>query len=238
MLMWDYVKCCIRTESISFAIKQKREKVQELQRLNSCLTMLEPCICTCPNMNLIEELDSVKKEMENIYIEKARGRIVRSRCQFINEFEKQFFNMEKSNYNIKHIRALKVNGKQILGSADILKAQKDYFSKIYSQKKEVRLLTDSYEQFLLKQNLLQISEYTNNLCESKISLDELHKAVKDLASNKTPGSDGLPGEFYKFSWNDISYLVLQSFEDAFSTGQLSPSQRQGKNPYSQKRKKN
>ena len=61
----------------------------------------------------------------------------------------------------------------------------------------------------------------------KISLDELHKAVKDLASNKTPGLDGLPGEFYKFFWNDISYLVLQSFEDAFNTGQLSPSQRQG-----------
>ena len=118
-------------------------------------------------MHLIEELDTVKKEIENIYNEKARGSIVRSRCQFINEFEKPtifFLNMEKSNYNIKHICVVKVNGKQILGSANILKAQKDYFSKIYSQNKDVRLLTDSYEQFLLKQKLLHISEDTNNLC--------------------------------------------------------------------------
>ena len=134
--------------------------------------------------------------------------------------------MEKSNYNIKHIHALKVNGKRILGSVDIVKAQKDYFSKIYSQNKDVKLLTDNYEEFRMKQNLLHISEDTNNLCESKNSLDELHKAVKDLASNKTPGSDGLPGEFYKFFWNDISDHACQSFENAFSTGQLLPSQGQ------------
>ena len=87
----------------------------------------------------------------------------------------------KSNYNIKHIRVLKVNRKQILGSADILKAQKQYLSEIHSQNKDVMLLTDNYEEFLLKQNLLHISEDANNLCESKDSPEELHKAVKDLA---------------------------------------------------------
>ena len=87
MLIWNFVKCCIRTESISFAIKQKRQKSKSC-RLNNRLTVLEQCICTCPNINLIEELETVKKEIENIYIEKARGNIVRSRCQSINEFGK------------------------------------------------------------------------------------------------------------------------------------------------------
>ena len=36
-------------------------------------------------------------------------------------------------------------------------------------------------------------------CDSDLSFDEITKAVKSLANNKTPGPDGLPIEFYKVS---------------------------------------
>ena len=48
-----------------------------------------------------------------------------------------------------------------------------------------------------------------------------------MDSNKTPGSDGLPAEFYKMFWNDIADFLLGSINYAYETGQLSVSQKRG-----------
>ena len=48
-----------------------------------------------------------------------------------------------------------------------------------------------------------------------------------MECNKTPGSDGLPAEFYKVFWNDISDLFLNSINYAYRCGQLSVTQRRG-----------
>ena len=48
-----------------------------------------------------------------------------------------------------------------------------------------------------------------------------------MDSNKTPGSDGLPAEFYKMFWNDIADFLLGSINYAYQTRQLSVSQKRG-----------
>ena len=48
-----------------------------------------------------------------------------------------------------------------------------------------------------------------------------------MECNKIPGSDGLPAEFYKVFWNDISDLFLNSINYAYRSGQLSVTQRRG-----------
>ena len=46
-------------------------------------------------------------------------------------------------------------------------------------------------------------------CEGQITKAECLQALKSTESDKTPGSDGLPAEFYKLFWNDVSdYLEL------------------------------
>jgi len=46
-----------------------------------------------------------------------------------------------------------------------------------------------------------------------------------MDSDKTPVTDGLPAEFYKVFWKDISALLISSFNYAFETGYLSVTQR-------------
>lgn len=48
-----------------------------------------------------------------------------------------------------------------------------------------------------------------------------------MGCNKSPGSDGLPAEFYRIFWNDISDYLLNSFHYAYLRGQLSVSQKRG-----------
>ena len=51
--------------------------------------------------------------------------------------------------------------------------------------------------------------------------------MKNLEADKTPGTDGLPADFYKVFWNDISDYLVNSINYAFGKGQLSVTQRQG-----------
>ena len=48
-----------------------------------------------------------------------------------------------------------------------------------------------------------------------------------MECNKTPGSDGLPAEFYKVFWNDTSDHFFNSINYAYRSGQLSVTQRRG-----------
>ena len=57
--------------------------------------------------------------------------------------------------------------------------------------------------------------------------EECLKALNEMECNKTPGSDGLPAEFYRIFWNDISDYLLNSFHYAYLRGQLSVSQKRG-----------
>ena len=44
---------------------------------------------------------------------------------------------------------------------------------------------------------------------------------------KTPGSDGLPAEFYRVFWTDTSNLLIKALNYAPETSQLSITQRRG-----------
>ena len=48
-----------------------------------------------------------------------------------------------------------------------------------------------------------------------------------MESNKTPGTDGLTSEFYRYFWNAVSKFMVESFNHALQHGSLSISQRQG-----------
>ena len=48
-----------------------------------------------------------------------------------------------------------------------------------------------------------------------------------MSLNKTPGSEGLPVEFYKVFWSDISDHLLNALNYAYYKGQLSVSQKRG-----------
>ncbi len=63
------------------------------------------------------------------------------------------------------------------------------------------------------------------LCEGQITLDELKEVLKTTKNNKSPGTDGLPMEFYKLFFNDMWPFLLRSMNEAFITGSLSITQK-------------
>ncbi len=48
-----------------------------------------------------------------------------------------------------------------------------------------------------------------------------------MKSNKTPGIDGIPSEFYKYFWVDMGHFLVRSIKASFTSGELSISQKRG-----------
>ena len=81
--------------------------------------------------------------------------------------------------------------------------------------------------FIENEQIPKLTDELSNSCEGLITKEECEIAIKSMSNFKTPGSDGIPIEFYKLLWNDISDLVLNSFKYSYENDQLSISQKQG-----------
>ena len=56
---------------------------------------------------------------------------------------------------------------------------------------------------------------------------ECLEALNDMATEKTPGTDGLQCEFYKVFWKDVGETLTEALNFSYRTGKLAVSQRQG-----------
>ena len=70
----------------------------------------------------------------------------------------------------------------------------------------------------------QLTAEMASTCAGEITLAECTKALSMMQNNKSPGSDGLTTKFYQAFWEIISTYVVNSFNYAFNTGNLSISQ--------------
>ena len=205
---WDYIKCRIRTESISFSIKRNKKQRDYINTLSGRLVHLEERLTTSPSLLEVEEYESIKSEIEHYYEEKAKGTLICSRCKSINEYEKPskyFLNLEKVRQEKLHIRALNIDGQRISNPSQILEAPKVFYDKLFScSETDFNMTEGECNNYLDNVLTPKLSNRTKDVCDGVITMTELEKAVQELKNNKAPGPDGLPGQFYKIFWSDIS----------------------------------
>ena len=62
---------------------------------------------------------------------------------------------------------------------------------------------------------LSLSDLERKQCEGLFTKDELSAALKGLQTGKSPGSDGLPVEFYSVFWDLLCDPLLAVLNDCF-----------------------
>ena len=224
-LVWDTVKCEIRSETISYSTykaKHNRQLESDLaQRLHELETNMSE------NHTVIQEYYDLKQQYENIQAEKERGAMIRSRAIFVENNEKcskYFLGLEKRNYNVKHIKKLLTdNNKIILNPREILSEQQKFYQELYTAKPQQA--DHTLHECNLLQNIPRLDMKDRDSCESEFSIEELSESVKELPNNKSPGCDGLSIEFYKFFWKYIRHFLYDSYLYSFNCGKLSLDQR-------------
>ncbi len=72
-----------------------------------------------------------------------------------------------------------------------------------------------------------LSNEERESCDKPISQSEILKSIKELSNGRTPGSDGLPTDWYRFFWIHIKNSLTDSIIYALSNGHLSIEQKRG-----------
>ena len=88
-------------------------------------------------------------------------------------------------------------------------------------------MSNSCFQVLNIDNIPQLSYHDRMLCDEPLRIEECIKALKLLANNKSPGSDGFTTNFYKFFWIDIKEILFESYKYSLDNHSLSDKQKRG-----------
>ena len=81
--------------------------------------------------------------------------------------------------------------------------------------------------FFTEESTVKLDQHAQEECEGPLTKEECLNSLKTMASDKTPGTDGLPAEFYKVFWEDIEGYLLNALNGAYEKRCLSISQRRG-----------
>ena len=145
--------------------------------------------------------------------------------QWIDEGEKNtkfFLSLEKRHQCSNTITALKTDKGTVYNTNEIMAEEVTYYKKLYSSKNVKEQDIDEYLREIQMEHIL--NENQANLCEGTLNIKECTDIVYRMKKNKSPGSDGLPIEFYQKFWSKISNMVVQSLNFAYQVGHLSSSQ--------------
>lgn len=63
--------------------------------------------------------------------------------------------------------------------------------------------------------------------EDDLIIEELDKAINQMAKGKSPGLDGLTVDFYVFFWKDIRQLLFEALGECILRHNLSPTMKRG-----------
>ena len=71
-----------------------------------------------------------------------------------------------------------------------------------------------------------LTDIERDSCEGLFTKDELFSALKGLQTGKSPGSDGLPTEFYLAFWDDLGDFLVLVLNERYRLGVLRYNQRE------------
>ncbi len=164
-----------------------------------------------------QEINVTQQQLDEINKQKANGSRIRAKVRWSEDGErgtKFFHGLEKSRAaNKKWTKIKDKNGNMKYEINDILKRQKEFYEDLYTSEG----VNDKAMDELLASLDRMLTEEEKKMCERDVTTNELKTIVMGLKSGSTPGMDGIPYEFYKEFWDEISEQVTQMINEVLTT---------------------
>ena len=221
---WDRGKEHIKRIAIDFCARGAKDSRQCRSLLVNLATHLKSKI-DLGMVSLLEVYESVQSRIANIDLLAARGAQVRSRVRWAEEGEtsfRYFLRLEKKHGTENWIPAMKNPDGSIASSIfDICDSWVSFYSSLFTACDTDLTVQNS----LLDRLSSTLSPQQAGSCDGYISSSEAHSALSGMAKSKSPGSDGLPAEFYLTFWDVLGADLVEVFNASFDSGCLPLSQR-------------
>jgi len=236
LLLWETLKCAIRGESIKHGANKKRERNIRISDIENQIKILENKFwesqVDAEKQLIMTEISNLKEKLDRELTFITKGHVVRSRITDYELGEKcnnYFLNIEKRNYNRKHIKQLKrVEGTIENNPEAILEMQSNYYKCLYSKDKNAAK-PEYIQSFVANytHSLPCLSMDQSSILNEELTEDEIKEVLWNMKNNKTPGIDGLSAEFYKIFWPEIKGIFFETIKEIEKNKSLTITQCQG-----------
>ena len=233
----EWWELCAKKGIKSFFIKQGRI---ENQKKFGLLKYLECSLNRLLNKNSIENridferVKCLKSRITDIKNDILEGVKVRSRIEEQLEGEKvssflikkqseikkrQYITKIKSEPNI--IKSLEEG--VILDNSDIIELYiYKYYEKLYKEEPFNQSMQNKFLDLISK----KLNDHDREELDDEITDKEIYRAVMNLNTNKSPGIDGIPIEFYQKYWGIVKHEIVQIIKNISKGTLLSHHQKQ------------
>lgn len=216
---WERGKERIKGIAIKFGSRKKKTEASSRDLLTALANHLRDRI----DSGFTSLLDVYERTLARIAAldrQAAEGARVRARVQWVEEGEAStrfFLRLERKHALEEWVSAIRGPDGALKSDIDgILRSWVTFFSSLFSASP-----TDASVQDELLSNVsARLPLGSGHSCDGLLTVAEIHKALKGAATGKSPGSDGLPVEFYSRFWHIIGEDLVDVLNSSYQAGRL------------------
>lgn len=217
---WDFLKDFVKYTAKKYGRDKQRklnsEKVTATNRLiNAKISLVNG------NTSATKLIDELESQIKSINRTQNEGAKIRSRAKFFEEGEKPtrfFFSLESTRAAKNSIRSLyDLNGTEVNTQQEIEHAHWNFYSKLYSAEQ----IDPQIQNEFMSNVPVSLSDDEKSKCDLPLTLQEITLAIRSLSKGKTPGSNGLPLEFYIKFCDLLAPHLVDLFNFSLENGSFS-----------------
>ena len=223
---WENLKAVIKqTSCIEFGIRKRNVLSRERTSLTKRIIRAKNNFSS-GDASASAEIKELESALLSLVTKEAEGAKIRSRAQWLEEGEKPsrfFFRLEQKRAVKNSFESLlDENGVEKTSLSDIELILVNFYKDLYTKDSlDMQIQTE-----LIDDLELSLTDLERDKCEGLFTNKELLTALKGLQTGKSPGSDGLPTEFYLAFWDDLGDQVVLVLNEGFHLGVLTDTQRE------------
>ena len=219
--LWDAAKAVLRGKYIAIQAYLKKQEKSQIQNLTAHLKELEAEQQRQPKPSRRREIIKIRAEINNIESKKTVEQINETKSWFfekINKIDKPLARLLKKKREMTQIdKIMNENGIITTNPSEIQTIIREYYEKLYANKLDN---LEEMDKFLNTHTLPKLNQEEIESLNRPITSEEIESVIKNLPTNKSPGPDGFPGEFYQTFKAEIIPILLKLFQEIEREGKL------------------
>ena len=125
----------------------------------------------------------------------------------INKIDKPLARLNKKKREKTQINRIRNEKEVTTDTVEIQRIMRDYYKQLYANKMDN---LEEMDKFLEKHNLPRLNQEEIENMNRPITSTEIETVMKNLPTNKSPGPDGVTGEFYQTFREELTSILSNS----------------------------